>query len=127
MAKELIKGDSVLQGVVVGEKRVSDCGGFYLLPAQHPNAEHSLRFDYSFGGKRKTISFGTYPSVGLKLARDRGRMRHQSSSQRARTRAQSEVHSWPAGKRNGYMRQGCRRWGLLKRSHVAGTALTNPS
>ncbi|MEY4763481.1 MAG: hypothetical protein RI907_154 [Pseudomonadota bacterium] len=30
---------------------------------------HGWRFDYSFEGRRKTLSLGTYPATGLALAR----------------------------------------------------------
>lgn len=41
----------------------------YLLV--NPNGSRWWRFDYRHEGKRKTISFGTYPDTGLKLAREK--------------------------------------------------------
>ena len=41
----------------------------YLLLFADGGSAHGWRFDYSFEGKRKTISFGTYPDTGLALAR----------------------------------------------------------
>lgn len=49
--------------------RLSDDGGLYLL--LNPNASKWWRFDYRFAGKRKTLSMGIYPDVGLKDARER--------------------------------------------------------
>lgn len=54
-----------------GDKQVkmTDGGGLYLLVT--PKGGRWWRFDYRFGGKRKTLSLGTYPDVSLKDARDR--------------------------------------------------------
>jgi len=70
MAKNLIGGDKTLQGIKPGDsrKRVSDGAGLYLLLFVKGGA-HGWRFDYSHGGKRKTLSLGTYPDTGLALAR----------------------------------------------------------
>jgi len=43
--------------------------GLYLII--NPNGSKWWRFDYRFNGKRKTLSMGVYPDVGLKAARDR--------------------------------------------------------
>jgi integrase len=48
--------------------KLTDGGGLYLLIK--PNSTKCWRFDYRFGGKRKTLSLGTYPLVELKEARD---------------------------------------------------------
>ena len=50
-------------------QKVTDGGGLYLLV--QPSGGKWWRFDYRFDGKRKTLSMGTYPDVGLKLARER--------------------------------------------------------
>ena len=52
-----------------GSKRLLDGDGLYLLLFADGGSSHGWRFDYSFEGKRKTISFGTYPDTGLALAR----------------------------------------------------------
>lgn len=49
--------------------KMADGGGLYLL--LKPNGSRWWRLDYRFGGKRKTISMGVYPDVGLKEARTR--------------------------------------------------------
>jgi integrase len=49
--------------------KLRDGGGMYLL--LNPNASRWWRFDYRFGGKRKTLSMGTYPDTGLADARDK--------------------------------------------------------
>ena len=49
--------------------RLADERGLYLL--LNPNGSRWWRFDYRFDGKHKTLSFGVYPDVPLKLARER--------------------------------------------------------
>lgn len=53
-----------------GKKRLDDGGGLYLLLVVKGGGR-AWRFDYTFQGKRKTISLGTYPSTSLKLARQK--------------------------------------------------------
>jgi hypothetical protein len=50
-------------------KKLSDGGGLYLYLA--PNGLKSFRFDYRFQGKRRTLTFGTYPEISLKEAREK--------------------------------------------------------
>lgn len=69
MALELIKSDATIKALQRGTKRLSDGGGLYLLPFAKGSA-HYWRFDYTFAGKRKTLSVGVYPATGLKLARE---------------------------------------------------------
>jgi len=45
-----------------------DGGGLFLLV--QPGGGKWWRFKYTFGGKTKTISFGTYPEITLKEARE---------------------------------------------------------
>ncbi len=49
--------------------RLSDGDGLYLLV--QPNGAKWWRFDYMHQGRRKTLSFGTYPEVSLVAARER--------------------------------------------------------
>ena len=49
--------------------KLADGGGLYLL--LKPNGAKWWRLDYRFAGKRKTLSMGVYPDVGLKAARDK--------------------------------------------------------
>lgn len=49
--------------------KLSDGAGLYLL--LNPNGSRWWRFDYRYGGKRKTLSMGTYPDTGLADARAR--------------------------------------------------------
>lgn len=55
-------------GEVDGKKRLDDGGGLYLL-LKVKGGGRAWRFDYTIGGKRKTISLGTYPDTSVKLAR----------------------------------------------------------
>ncbi|MDE2594496.1 MAG: DUF4102 domain-containing protein, partial [Burkholderiales bacterium] len=69
MARHLIESDKSLQKAARdGERRLSDGDGLYIL-FNVKGASHGWRFDYTFQGKRKTLSLGTYPDTGLALAR----------------------------------------------------------
>lgn len=48
--------------------KLSDSGGLYLYIA--PSGGRSWRYDYSFNGKRKTITIGKYPFISLAEARE---------------------------------------------------------
>jgi len=48
-------------------QKLTDGAGLYLL--LNPNGSRWWRLDYRFGGKRKTLSMGTYPDTGLADAR----------------------------------------------------------
>jgi integrase len=47
--------------------KLSDGGGMYLIVT--PNGRRYWRMDYRFGGKRRTLSLGVYPTVTLSNAR----------------------------------------------------------
>jgi integrase len=70
MAKKLIPGDATIKAVKPGDPRarLNDGEGLYLLLFVKGGA-HGWRFDYSVGGRRKTLSLGTYPDTSLTLAR----------------------------------------------------------
>jgi integrase len=70
MARNLIPGDTTIKAIKPGDerKRLNDGGGLYLLLFVM-GGSHGWRLDYSLGGRRKTLSLGTYPDTGLGLAR----------------------------------------------------------
>jgi len=72
MASNLIPSDRTIASIKPGDvrRRLSDGGGLYLL-LFFEGGSHGWRLDYSFGGKRKTLSLGTYPATGLALARQK--------------------------------------------------------
>lgn len=72
MPRNLIGSDTSLRSIKPGDprRRISDGEGLYLLLFVKGGA-HGWRFDYSLRGKRKTLSLGTYPTVGIAMARER--------------------------------------------------------
>ena len=70
MARHLIPGDVTIKAVKPGDPRtrLPDGGGLYLLLSVK-GGSHGWRLDFSFDGRRKTLSLGTYPDTGLALAR----------------------------------------------------------
>ena len=70
MAKELLTDVTVRNAKPSDkDKRLNDGGGLYLLIK--PNGAKWWRFDYTIGGKRKTLSLKTYPDVTLASARQK--------------------------------------------------------
>jgi len=69
MARHLIKTDLILKRVQpqASTVRISDGDGLYILVK--PSGAKWWRFDYSFAGKRKTVSLGVYPDTSLAVAR----------------------------------------------------------
>ncbi|MGH7317591.1 MAG: tyrosine-type recombinase/integrase, partial [Candidatus Rokuibacteriota bacterium] len=63
--------DTAIRNAKPREKPVKlfDGGGLYLILT--PAGARWWRFDYRHGGKRRTLSMGVYPAVGLKEARAR--------------------------------------------------------
>jgi integrase len=74
MPSALITSDTVIRNVKPGDprRRLSDGDGLYLLLFVK-GGSHGWRLDYSHAGRRKTLSLGTYPETGLKLAREKAR------------------------------------------------------
>lgn len=72
MARNLIPSDLTIKSIKAGDprKRLGDGDGLYLLLFVK-GAAHGWRFDYTHQATRKTISLGTYPDTGLKLAREK--------------------------------------------------------
>ena len=70
MATELIKSERTIGLLKTGAKRLNDGGGLYLLPFAGGDT-HYWRLDYSFEGRRKTLSLGSHPQVTLAMARNR--------------------------------------------------------
>ncbi|WP_226702690.1 tyrosine-type recombinase/integrase [Microbulbifer elongatus] len=48
--------------------KIADSGGLYLIV--FPTGGRSFRWDYRYDGRRKTLTFGLYPAVGLAQARE---------------------------------------------------------
>jgi integrase len=64
--------DTTIRNVKPGDtrKRLTDGKGLYLLLFVK-GGSHGWRLDYTINGRRKTLSLGTYPDTGLKLAREK--------------------------------------------------------
>lgn len=64
--------DTTIRNIKPGDprKRLSDGNGLYLLLFVK-GGSHGWRLDYTINCRRKTISLGTYPDTGLKLAREK--------------------------------------------------------
>jgi integrase len=72
MPQHLIPSNATIKAIKPGDarKRLSDGAGLYLLLFVK-GGSHGWRLDYSFNGRRKTLSLGTYPLTGLADARKR--------------------------------------------------------
>jgi len=70
MPRHLISGDAAIRAVkpVDPRARLSDGDGLYLKLFVK-GGSHGWRIDYSFGGKRNTLSLGTYPDLGRAAGR----------------------------------------------------------
>ena len=70
MARDLISGDSAIRTIKPGDprKRLNDGDGLYLRLFVNGGA-HGWRLDYTINGVRRNLSLGTYPDMGLSLAR----------------------------------------------------------
>jgi hypothetical protein len=63
--------DSAVRQAKPGEKPVKMFDGLGLFLIVTPAGGKWWRFRYSFGGKEKLLSLGTYPDVSLKEAREK--------------------------------------------------------
>lgn len=99
MARNLIPSDATIRSIKLGDarNRLSDGEGLYLLLFV-AGGSHGWRLDYTIHGKRKTLSLGTYPATGLKLAREKADSARQQiaadidpSSRRKEVKAQYAV------------------------------------
>jgi integrase len=77
--------------------KLSDDGGMYLL--LKPNGGRYWRMDYRFGGKRRTLAFGVYPTVTLSDARE-----HRQEARRLLAQNIDPGLAKKAGKRAGRFR-----------------------
>ncbi len=70
MAQHLIASAATLRAIKPGDgrHRLSDGAGLYLL-LYVKGGSHGWRLDYTFQGRRKTLSLGTYPATSLSAAR----------------------------------------------------------
>jgi integrase len=70
MAQHLIASNATIKSIKRGDarSRLSDGAGLYLRLFVN-GGSHGWRFDYSFNGRRNTLSLGTYPDTSLSLAR----------------------------------------------------------
>ncbi|CAN5738504.1 tyrosine-type recombinase/integrase [soil metagenome] len=82
MAIELLS-DTTLRAIKAsaiehkGKQRLDDGGGLVLL-LNVKGGGRAWRFNYTFAGKRKTISFGKYPDTTLALAREKAEAARES-------------------------------------------------
>jgi integrase len=67
----MVLSDNAIRKTATASKpvRLSDERGLYML--LNPDGSRWWRFDYRINSTRKTLSFGVYPEVSLKLARER--------------------------------------------------------
>lgn len=70
MAQHLIASNATIKAIKPGDarSRLRDGAGLYLRLFVN-GGSHGWRFDYSFNGRRNTLSLGTYPETSLSLAR----------------------------------------------------------
>ena len=98
MARELIPSDATIKAIRPGDKRkrLTDGDGLFLLLFAK-GGSHGWRFDYTYQGRRKLISLGTYPDTTLALARRKAEAARSSVAQgldpSAERKAERKRHS----------------------------------
>ena len=63
--------DAFIKGIKPQSKTKSYPDGHGLVLLAYPQGSLGWRYRYRFGGKPKMLSFGTYPEVSLKRAREK--------------------------------------------------------
>src|SRR5690242_21907142 len=63
--------DTKIRNATPSDKEYALADGQGLSVVVRPNGTKLWLYRYRFGGKRKNMSFGTFPGVGLKAARDK--------------------------------------------------------
>src|SRR3954452_14597051 len=63
--------DTKIRNAVLAAKEYAIADGQGLSVVVRPNGTKLWLYRYRFAGKRKNMSFGTFPGVGLKAARDK--------------------------------------------------------
>ena len=63
--------DAFIKGIKTQPKTKSYPDGHGLVLLVNPQGSMGWRYRYRFGGKAKMLSFGTYPEVSLKRAREK--------------------------------------------------------
>lgn len=110
MARSLISSDATIKAVRSGDprNRLTDGDGLYLLLFVK-GGSHGWRFDYTFEGRRKTLSLGTYPDTTLATARRKAQEARElvaaggdpSQARKLARAAQEEAHTVEARKAQG--------------------------
>lgn len=72
MSRRLILSNATIKAIKSNDprRRLSDGGGLYLKLFVN-GGSHAWRFDYTFDGRRNTLSLGTYPTTTLGVARQK--------------------------------------------------------
>ena len=63
--------DTKIRNATAADKEYAIGDGQGLSVVVRPNGTKLWLYRYRFGGKRKNMSFGTFPGVGLKAAREK--------------------------------------------------------
>ena len=100
MALQLIKNEREIRALKPGAGRLNDGGGLYLVPFAK-GMSHYWRLDYTYEGKRKTLSLGVYPKVDLEAARAGASDARESLSSCTDPSAMRQVHRRQAQERSG--------------------------
>ena len=90
MAKELLQDVTIRNAKPIDkDKRLNDGSGLYLLIK--PNGAKWWRFDYTFAGKRKTLSLGFIPIPDLTMPDAKQRSPRQCCQRHRPQRHRKEI------------------------------------